>query len=334
MDKEFKILKEWKPYDNYKKFCIDMGLPVLNGTSKTAQLKTLEQYYDIEKVPNSNKLTVKSKETIVPKTDRRKQRVGKYSVDIDTIVLYKINKGFRKPYMQLICKDIYSNLLYPYFNDKSISTLYGIDKKSSIYIKNSIDDLLTRTFYNSLTRLKRKGIITIEKYWNVVKGSEIKNVDCIIEAIRKDILLQNGIRNEYMLYHGCSESKREMVLEQFEEELSLNGIEVYGRETHLSIIDKDVKIPSGNEYGTACKRLYKTFQDVLIAKAIFKKKSEDKYVEIDLKLLEYIFGEIDLTRTEGDVGIENSYTIDYEKCIKFYEEYIIHENERMQSRPM
>lgn len=276
-------------------------MQVLSGNSKIAQLKEMEQDHIIRKDHTGNGFWVLSRKKPKPKLDKRSLKKGKYSEYMDAIVLFQLNTDFGGESMQIIRLDMFSSLDYVYCCSAEggcrsvFQNTLGDDLFD--YVEREIISLIHRLFSSSIARLQRKGLIEVNQYYEFKSGFSTPEELLKIEQIKKDILFENEIKNEYILEFLMPNSVKEQIHKEIKDRVHKElDVKILRKVTDIEIISKKAKIPNTKQYKDCCVRLFSLMQEHLI------KRARIKYLDsLDEMMKKYIaiYGEDDFQKLEN-----------------------------------
>ena len=208
LDNLKKFIKRKKIVSNYKELCSILDENVKQGDSKKAQLKIWSQYFDFEKLKNSNKIKINQvydepKILINYQGSTYKQNVAQIILyfllqDKQTVTLTPIQLGLECGF----CNDLFT--FYSYNYDKFIrdrdkvfknEILYPIDEKNFIEFirdkRNSIIGIVERV----INSLEKQGLIMKQDVWYGFLPTS--NKDNLNENLDNKIFLTDFEKEKY-----------------------------------------------------------------------------------------------------------------------------------------
>lgn len=162
-------LSEGMEVKNYRALCDLLGEPVKTGGAKQSQFKEWKRYFEFEKIPGSQKMTIVEIYNR-PKEKNDKRLDGIYAKSIEVILLYELSRC--KGYTAYFTKNQLWHLLgMVNKNYKKISTTelksmdYCITDFEVNHFYQRVDSRLTRILKTALGSLQKRFVVeNVEEY--------------------------------------------------------------------------------------------------------------------------------------------------------------------------
>lgn len=223
---------------SYKQLTEILDIEYLNSNSKKAQLKEINTVIELEKVKTKYKIvSIRKQETSIIKNKKR----ATYSDDVLLSALYFLLKDTKEEDKEIVkyvnrdalayeigLKHKNNNIVAKYYPKKFCNQL-DVDTSTFNYVypkvMNVINSAISYLFKNIqkkklATIFNRYEIVTIDNNTRVATDEEYAK----IESIKRDILTEMKIDNEYFLYNKYCNYIQEFYIKVNKETISQLGI--------------------------------------------------------------------------------------------------------------